>query len=507
MKPRIAGTSVAEPTGVVRWGGKPHRAASSCWVLMLSCAAWMVLARADGPAADPAQRDQFRWKPGPCLLLDDFLLERTENLLRKVTPPRRHPGPVVTGARPDGKGDDCFQPYFTVIRDPVTKRFRIWYGVPESESQSHLATMESEDGVEWIRPHRVLADPARIQFGCAVVDRGPDFPKSQERFAYGFFGLHKGRGGLQIAVSPDGLEWKLLDVLLPCTHDITWLGWDPLRKRYLAFVSMIEDGWRRTPYQSVSADLESWREPWRVVKPESGETGETQFYCMAGALARGDLLVALVKVLRDDLNAEPGASAKDLGDAQRKFAGIGYTVVAWTRDGETWMRDIEPFLDRGDKPGAWDRAMAWGDCQLVVGDETFIYYGGYKRGHKVARFTERQIGLARMPRDRYVARVAGAKAGRLRTRAAPLEATGLALNARIRGKIEARIVDAAGSPLEGFDWGDGSPIRGDGGCQAVTWRKPLAALRGKVIAFELSLTDADLWGFELIGEDAGADSR
>jgi len=39
------------------------------------------------------------------------------------------------------------------------------------------------------------------------------------------------------------------------------------------------------------------------------------------------------------------------------------------------MRDIEPFLDRGDKPGAWDRAMAWGDCQLVV-EMRLIYYGG-----------------------------------------------------------------------------------------------------------------------------------
>lgn len=37
--------------------------------------------------------------------------------------------------------------------------------------------------------------------------------------------------------------------------------------------------------------------------------------------------------------------------------------------------------------------MTWADCQLVVGDEMFIYYGGYARGHKVERFTERQIGL------------------------------------------------------------------------------------------------------------------
>ncbi len=471
-----------------------------CSSALVGC---LLLGGASAPAADSVRPDALAWRPGPCLLLDDFVIERSENLARKVTPPARHPVPVVTGAGPDGMGDCCFQPYFTVIRDPATARFRIWYGVPESEIQSHLATMESLDGVAWIRPHRVLADPARIQFGCAIVDRGPGFPRPEERFAYGFFGEHRGRGGLQIAVSPDGLAWKGLDVLLPCTHDITWLGWDPLRRRYIAFVSMIEDGWRRTPYQSVSPDLEHWREPWRAVKPERGEEGKTEFYCMAGAVARGDLLVALVKVLRDDLNAEPGASAKDLGDTQRKFAGIGYTVLAWTRDGETWERDIEPFLDRGEAPGAWDRAMAWGDCQLVAGDETFVYYGGYTRGHKVARFTERQIGLARMPRDRYAARVAGTSLGRLRTRAGVLEAAGLAFNARIRGTMHARIVDAAGNPVEGFDWADGEPIRGDGVALNAAWRKPLAALRGKVVALELTLVDAELWAIEWSGP-AGA---
>ena len=495
MKPRAFGETVKEPVPE-HDGHAARRPTSRRGIVRVACVACLALAPAPVPAAAPPQPVPPRWKAGPCLLLDDFLLAQSEHLARKVTPPARHPAPVVTGAGSDGRGDRCFQPYLTVIRDPLTRRFRIWYSVPESEGQSHVATMESEDGVKWIRPHRVLADPARITFGCAIVDRGPEFPRGEERFALGFFGTHRGRGGLQIAVSPDGLRWNGLDVVLPTSHDIVWLGWDPLRRRYLAFVSMIERGWCRTPYQSVSDDLRSWKEPWRVAKPEPGEEGETQFYCMAGAMARGDLLVALVKVLRDDLNAEPGVTAKDLGDTQRAFAGIGYTGVAWSRDGETWTRDIEPFLDRNAEPGTWDRAMAWGDCQLVVDDETFVYYGGYRRGHKVERFTERQIGLARMPRDRYVARVAGPTPGKLRTRAAVLDATGLALNARVKGAIKARILDAEGRPVEGYDWTDGRPIRGDGVRLEVTWRRPLVELKGKAVALELSITDAELWAFE-----------
>ncbi|MBN1443539.1 MAG: hypothetical protein JXA90_12585, partial [Planctomycetes bacterium] len=113
----------------------PRRQISPRQILAASCAAAMLLALADIPAADPLEPradlqqpakappppDGLRWRPGPCLLLDDFLVERSENLSRKVTPPRRHPAPIVTGAGDDGKGDRCFQPYFTVIRDPVTR--------------------------------------------------------------------------------------------------------------------------------------------------------------------------------------------------------------------------------------------------------------------------------------------------------------------------------------------------------------------------------------------------
>ena len=35
--------------------------------------------------------------------------------------------------------------------------------------------MESEDGIHWIRPHRVLDDPASINFGSSVIDEGPNF--------------------------------------------------------------------------------------------------------------------------------------------------------------------------------------------------------------------------------------------------------------------------------------------------------------------------------------------
>lgn len=435
--------------------------------------------------------------PGPHLLLDDALIAEQAGLARTVQRPDRRPEPVITGR---AGGDDNFQPYVTVIRNPDTGRFRVWYGVPETESQSHLATMESDDGIRWQRPHRVLRDPQKIQFGASVIDRGPSFAPAAERYVFAFW---EG-GGLRLAVSPDGLAWRMLvpGVVWRHNHDINSLAWDPLRRHYLAIGSVyLEDpqwaGRRRIPYQSVSPDLRRWEPEWRIIEPKSGapiERGETQFYAMAGVLARGDLLIGLVKVLRDDLNATPGRSAAEMGDAGRKAAGLGYTVLAWSRDGRTWQRDHEPFLANDPDPARWDHAMAWGDCQLVVGGETFLYYGGYLRGHKVARFDERQIGLARFPRDRYVAREADFNPGRLLTKPLLLRGRALTLNARIVGDLRIRLLDERLQPVAGCDW---TAVAGDGVDLPVAWPHEGREREVAPVRLEFQLRQAQLYGFSV----------
>lgn len=442
------------------------------------------------------------WRAGPYMLLDDALVAQTDGLVRRVEPPARLPEPVVTGFE-----DGCFQPYLSVIRSPETGRYRVWYGVPYSDGntgRSSLATMDSADGIHFVRPHRVLPEPAPNQFGVSIIDHGPEHPAPERRFIYGWY--HD--SGLRIAASPDGLSWSNLndDVVLRHNHDITSLHWDPIRQRYLCFCSMVlGDGpWagRRIPHQSVSDDLLRWEEPWRIIEPSDAaiEHGETQFYCCSGLLARGELLVAFVKVLRDDLNAEPNRTAAELYDADRPFAGIGYTVVAWSRDGRTWRRETEPFLDRNPTPGTWNRAMAWGDDQLLVDGHTSIYYGGYRWGHKAERFTGRQIGYATMRRDRYVGYVAGDDRGVLRTETRALgEAVQVTINAAVdpSGELLARLVDERGEPIAGFDWRDCRPMRGDLVDHAVAWRGRNTELRGRVVALELSVQRGTLFGFDL----------
>ena len=432
---------------------------------------------------------------GPHLFVDDFLIEQSSNLVRTVNAPKRAlDKPVVTGPE-----DKNWQPYVSVVRDPGTRRFRMWYDVHTKGKGSHLGYLESDDGVRWLRPHQVLADPAQIIFGASVIDEGPGSRDPEYRYRFLWW-----TSGMWLAHSPDGERWTTdrAGPVLTGMSDITSLARDPIRNRYLAVFGMpstkedgykggtpnAPEGFRRCVGQSASPDGVKWDPPRRIFKPDERDEGITEFYSIGGLVARGGLLIGLLKVLRDDLPCDP--------DGPRQ--GIGYTVLAWTRDGENWQRDREPFFNRNPEKRSWDHAMAWGDCQLLVGDELFIYYGGYARGHKVALDTERQIGLLRMPRDRYVCRVAGNQEGMLRTPLVKLGGETMTLNVDApKGVVRVQVRGTDGKPLPGFAFADCEPVSADALAAPLRWKRPLSALRGQSVRLEFALRDARLFGFEL----------
>jgi PA14 domain-containing protein len=435
--------------------------------------------------------------PGPHLLLDDYLIAESENVDRVVVQPQRDPAipnPIVTGPE-----DYCFQPYLTVLRDPKIGRWRIWYGArreDKNHARSHLATMASDDGIHFHRPYRICQTP-EIQFGAGVIDRGAMHPNPSSRYVYSYWF----RGGTHILTSPDGFKWHPLvqgPVLLH-NHDITGIDWDPIRRMYVATVSTYITGpkWsgeRRTTMMSFSEDLIHWQKPWFVLTASDKlDEGETQFYAMDGYLTRGSLRIGMVKVLRDDLRAT---------DTQPGSFGRAHTSLAWSRDGRTWVRDRAMFFEPDDDPQAWDHAHTWIDEQLIVGDEVYHYYAGYKQGHKVNRFEERQIGLVRMSLDRYVARRArGSVRGRLKTVPIELDKSTHALQVNANaaeGRLRVQVRDAkTGNVFPGMSFADCKPVVADALHQTVQWQRgKLSDLASKTIQIEFELTGADLYAFE-----------
>jgi hypothetical protein len=469
-------------TGKAGGGAATQDTASPNAALVYGTPQCVAHARPSGP---------MRLEPGPQLFLDEYLIESSDGLVRKVCPPLREakfPNPIITGPE-----DRCFQPFFTVSRSPEAGTFRIWYGArrdDKSTGRSRIAYMESDDGVHWKRPARLLHDFGQIQFGSEVLDAGPNCPDPERRYIYCYY-LD---WGTRFAASPDGLRFTPMTagVVLPHGHDISSLWRDPLRGRYVATISemlrlphMGEP--RRTTLQSTSDDLLHWSPPWIVLAADNRyDRGVLQFYAMNGYLTRGGLVIGMVKNLHDDDRAKGGPPGT---------FGVGSMSLAWTHDGRTWVRDREVFFAPDPKPGAWDHAHAWIDEQVPVRDEVFLYYGGYRWGHKHERFRDRQIGLVTMRRDRYVARQAGPKTATLRTVPLVLTSGGLTVNAKIDGELAVRLIDTQGRAVPGCDW---TELRGDRVDHPVAFAKGVSATQGRVLRLEFRLRDASLFAFDVL---------
>ncbi len=441
--------------------------------------------------------------PGPHVLVSDYLIDKVQNVKRRVIQPIRNvtiPNPLITS-----DSDRCFQPFFSVLPFYERSGFRIWYGAwrdDTSHSRSHLAYLTSEDGIHFNRP-MVICNTPEIQFGSEVIDRGPAWEDPAQRYLY----IYWLKGGSRLLVSADGLNWTPMSdtTVISHNHDITGIWWDSIRKHYVATIStfMRSDRWigrRRTTMQCYSTDLITWTDPAFVLyaNPGQGDQGETQFYGMSGYLVRGSLIIAMVKVLRDDLIAEDVAS-----DA----FGRAHTSLAWSYDGEHWMRDLDIYFEPDPDPAAWDHAHAWIDEQLIIGDSTRLYYGGYRQGHKKNRFRERQIGLVRILRDRYVAWENDTEqTGELQTVSMIMNIIPEAfeLNADAgNGQIRVAISDAiTGRNIEGLGYAECVPVTSDDLQAKVYWgneettKQRLTSLKGRIIHLSFQLSHARLFAFE-----------
>ena len=446
---------------------------------------------------------------GPQLFLDDHLIDRLEGLERRAEPPERLGHPVL-----DSKTFGCTQPYVTVTHDQAKRRFRLWYN--HGPAVWHA---ESDDGVHWVNP-RVAWDLPR-SYGASLVDDGERAREPDRRYKLANWQATRARedrpgddGGMYVGFSPDGFRWTahVGNPVLPTwpegygkptqhgVGDIVDVYHDPLSQRYGAAVkvhAVPEDGYtpgpragngiRRLVGLSTSPDFVHWERPRRIFAPDERDEGLLEFYGMGAVHLRGSLRIGLVRVLRDDLPCDPGGP-KD---------GIGYSVLATSRDGFTWQRRREPFLDRNPLRGSWDHAMTWIGAAVPVGDEMLFYYGGYARGHKVEPASERQIGLARMRRDRYLALVPTKEAGRLVTLPFLVPGARLTVNARAtRGTVLVRLLDLAGKPIEVPGAAKARPLDGDVLACEVHWQESLGRFRGKPVRLEFRLRRAALFGFD-----------
>ncbi|HLA84953.1 MAG TPA: hypothetical protein VJL29_09175 [Thermoguttaceae bacterium] len=456
---------------------------------------------------------------GPHLFVDDYLIEQSIHLARTTHQPEKLPRPILSKAEPWHQQPLYFQ---KVLHDPRTSKFRMWYNVknPGVKPSVCFCYAESDDAVHWTRPNLGLVsvngskrnnviDAPFGHFGLFFVDEGDNCREPARRYKMAYYNAGRRGTGLHVAFSADGFRFKpysgnpviqgdagkrFASGYANVIGDVIDGCWNPLTGQYLLGCKITEggypgkphwlpEGWRRTVGMTVSKDFITWRRPWQIILPDPAN-GMEEFYGFQ-PLIRGTLYLGLLRVLRDDLPADPGGPVE----------GIGWTELISSRDGKNWTRYQDRLIDRNPAPGSWDHAMAWAGNLLAVGDKDYLYFCGYSAGHKVG---DRQNGLAILRKNGFVSRDADNKEGVLRTPLVVIHGHRITVNACVRGEMRLRLLDPLGRPIPGFDLQDCSPVQGDSVSLPLRWRGSLATLKNMPVRMEFHLQNTQLYGFDVL---------
>jgi hypothetical protein len=403
---------------------------------------------------------------------------------------RKRAAPVLEAEAPwethDQDGRDIHRRiyiYGTVLRDPDTGGFRMWY----NRAMDAVLMATSPDGVTWTRPALGLESfqgsmannllPIRLHSPSVVVDPLAEPAERYRMLGYG--AVAGGPSGYCTAHSPDGLRWSFYErqPALPFADTCT-LARDPATGEFLAFHKRTHEhrGYkRRLVYVAASPDMRMWSEPVLALAPDEKDDEQTlaeggissQFYNLSAFWYASHWLgLATHFRFRKRLDSNTPGQSRDDGP-------IDVQLVR-SRDGRTWRRfeDRAPVIANG--PHEYDLGCILGLANLpvVAGDEMWMYYTAINTTHGGA-LPEKQVSIARAAwrLDGWASWHAGSTGGWLETR--PMSAAGqcLLVNAAARsGEIRVGLRNAEGRPLPGYTESDCVPIIGDGVRQPVRWK-------------------------------------
>ena len=151
--------------------------------------------------------------------------------------------------------------------------------------------------------------------------------------------------------------------------------------------------------------------------------------------------------------------------------------------------------------GAFYRAFAWIYATLEWQDRVYLYYAAYNEGHKTG---QRSIGLASLPRDRFVGLESlGSMEGHLITpllihTGQKMDSLWVNVNAR-GGELRVQVRDARNRVIDGLSFNDSKAVISDSLAHQVEYPTDLRALQGLPFRLEFALRDATLFSFSFGG--------
>jgi len=449
------------------------------------------------------------------LFVDDFIIDDAQRLNRTFHQARKHPkNPLIYPEK--GKAGSFLYVYGSVLRDDVRDRFRMWYYQAEYRGgRSGGRYAESRDGIHWTLTDR------RLPFITQGVVEDPEETTRRFKVLAPLGGSPVNPYG--VFFSPDGLTWRAHEgnpVLRVRASDVNPTIRDPRSGFYVSFVKVPVNA-QRTVGVSFSKDFITWTDPISVSVPDGLDRhmirGKIATARNCGMISYDDPIRYTAEVYGlgcmpyDGLylgipwvfyqcGPVPGGGADGVIEPQ----------LVCSRDFVTWRRvgDRQPLIPLG-KRGDWDCGMIMTvNRPIIVGDEIWIYYGGFNIGHGddalygrgPADPTKRAgIGLATLRRDGFVSLDASRQTGTLVTK--PFSFTGdtLLVNCDAsKGEVAVEVLDARSRKIAPFTLGNCEAIEADAVNHVVRWRGDgeLSRLVGTPVRLRFTVRNARLYAFQ-----------
>ena len=467
--------------------------------LVVLLASWVTTTAGAGDFKVPAGQRQ--------LFLDDHGVAKIENLKRQMHRPKKLGAVIRPRYLATNKGEVSSRsgPQWDAKRGV----YRIWLLSKDC--------YESRDGLHWTPTKK---NPTEAVEG-AVID--PDDADSSRRYK----GLVATSGKRLVVVSPDGLEWRRLDVPPIPSGDESNLSYDSHSK---TFIATVKHGgpYGRSVWLATSSDFQKWTTPELVFHADAKDQ-ELAKAVIERRLADKtfqpmrfvDPKVYNVQVYNMGVFRYEGlyvglpAMFHSTGKVDNYPNTDGFHLVQLTcsRDLKNWQRlgNREPFIgpSRLDS-GAFDLTQILPpSAPIIRGNELWFYYTGLKyratfnyegkypdgRAIVLPQFAgpSGAICLAVLRRDGFVSLQAEATPGIVMTEAFLSQGGEWHVNAQVAqgGRLIVEVLDESGAVLAVSE-----PITGDHADWTIRWAKaPRQGLSGRRVRARFRLSRGDLYSY------------
>ncbi len=461
------------------------------------------------------------------LFLDDVGISKITHLKRTMHQPVKK-GAVI---RPDRPWETTLQTRCVPAWDEKEKVFKLWMitstNIPDGAGTTYAT---SKDGVQWAKPvlgqwefngsrenNFVSLDPM-MQWPENAIENvvcDPDDPDPARRFK-GLLGAFN----RQPMVSPDGVQWRLLDVPEILSQDESNLSYD---RQTRTFIATVKHGgpYGRSVRLTTSRDFENWTTPVLIFHADELDQELGRAHMKA---RRDNPQLQMQRPLWDIRDTYQGRTAKPKVDVYNmglfRYEGLFIGTPAmfhsndnrWNKDGFHLIqlvcsRDLKAFKRVGNRAtfigpspigqGAYDLTQLIGPSAPVIrGDELWFYYTGikYRTPPKDADRDAGAVCLAVLRRDGFISLDSDETEGTIQTESFELPGSSLFVNVDApKGKLRVEVLDGAGKVVA-----ESEPVNGNALREPVKWAEgDIAKIRAQKVSLRFTLRNGQFYSYWL----------